>query len=273
VEWKDNAAAVENYRRAVEVDPSNPEAYLQLGRCLWKQAISTDELVTVEEYLRDAIALCESVPSDEEQSCAENESDVAVQQPDPTFSEASNLLARLLSQSPGRDAETKRFLAEVGYKYRFSSWITASSVVPEQARGSSSASKRLQNSNVCAFDNALAPDVLQYMQNSFASDSPFWPEHGYDSPTSGFFSYQLSLVPTTARSSSEHLTTFESVVHSIWDTAQKGMPKLKNARFAEWWCHSRPHCNGHKLHYDFVTDDGTKPRFPIASTVTFVTAG
>lgn len=261
IEWKDSAAALENYKTAVAIDPSNPEAYVQLGRCIWKQATSNDELMEVENYLRDAIALCEEVECDQDQE----------EGPDPTFSEANNLLARLLSQLPGREAETRTFLASIGYKYTLSNWLTSSAVTPSM-EDKRITSKRLQNSNVCAFDSILPHDMLHYMQRTFATDSPFWPEHAYDSPTSGFFSYQLPLVEPHVREKSQ-LTSFESVVHHIWDTAKQGMPKLKDAKYAEWWCHSRPHCNGHKLHYDFVTDHGTSPRFPIASTVSFITAG
>lgn len=267
IEWQEPDAAMKNYRDAIKADASNPEAYVQLARSIWKQATSVSELEEVEEILREAIILCDQAnkpPDDDEESIA-----------DPTLTEANNLLARLLSQSPGRESETREFLASIGYKYTLSNWLTSFSAVPSDdvtLCSGRATSQRLRISNVCAFDDALAPDVLQYMQRTFASDSPFWPEHGYDSPTSGFFSYQLPLVPPAQREPAA-LNTFESVVHSIWDTARRGMPKLKNAKFAEWWCHSRPHCNGHKLHYDFVTDDGTSPRFPIASTVAFITAG
>jgi hypothetical protein len=276
VEWEDNATALSHYKKAIEIDPSNPEAYVQLGRCLWKNATSIDELRIVEEHLRDAISLCDDMRAGGDEESSSDDADSVA--PDPTLSEANNLLARLLSQSPGREAETKALLASIGYKYTLAHWMTSSSEIPKQVVASTrTTSKRLQNSKVCAFDKILSPSMLDYMQQTFASDSPFWPEHGYDSPTSGFFSYQLPLVHPRDRSAllpPAAMGTFESVVHSVWTAAQKGMPKLKDAKFAEWWCHSRPHCNGHKLHYDFVADEeGTVPRFPIATSVTFVTAG
>jgi tetratricopeptide (TPR) repeat protein len=281
LEWKDNAAALANYKRASEVDPSNPEAFVQLGRCLWKEATSKAELKIVEEHLRAAISLCHDMRGAEEEAedgdATDDGEDIDIET-DPTVSEANNLLARLLSQSPGRHAETKLFLADIGYKYTLSNWMTTTTSMGQQQSSSSSkatrkSSKRLQNANVCAFDNTLSPGMLQYMQNTFTTNSPFWSEHGYDSPTSGFFSYQLPLFDSKARDESR-MNSFETIIHSIWDTAKQGMPKLKAAKYAEWWCHSRPHCNGHKLHYDFVLDNGgTVPRFPIASTVTFITAG
>lgn len=46
---------------------------------------------------------------------------------------------------------------------------------------------------------------------------------------------------------------------------------------AEWWVHSRPHINGHQLHFDSdetrIQTGAGKVQHPIVSCVLFVTAG
>ena len=264
IEWKSDEEALALYQKAALADHTNPEASVQMGRCLWKNATCCEQLKIVEMHLRHAIEKCDIL-----RDC---HSDADSESPDATAIEANNLLARLLSQSVGRESEAKALLSSVGYKFTLSPWITSLVDTSEnQPSTHRLSSKRLQSANVCVFDEVLSPIHLQYMQDIFSPKSPFWPEHAYDSPSSRFFSYQIPLVQAKDRNS-KSMCSFDSVVHSIWDTAQNGMKKLKDAKFAEWWCHSRPHCNGHKLHYDFVTDDGIVPRFPIASTVTFITA-
>jgi hypothetical protein len=165
---------------------------------------------------------------------------------------------------------------------------------------------------VICVDNVLPPRMLQHMQSALGPDAPFWREHAYDSPQTGFFSYQhalpdfastsstLSASPSPSSSSSPAGSLHDVILH-IWHQAALAYPPLQRATFAEWWAHSRPHCNGHTLHYDYVVqpqqeqkaDDGfvssgkakTKtgkkgkaqspklvPIHPIMSTVTFVTA-
>jgi hypothetical protein len=86
------------------------------------------------------------------------------------------------------------------------------------------------------------------------------------SPGTGFFSFchDLRDGPTPG---------IGQVLHSVWLRAGAAIPAANRARYAEWWAHCRPHCNGHKLHFDFVQPPQSKrPLHPLASTITFVSA-
>ncbi len=86
------------------------------------------------------------------------------------------------------------------------------------------------------------------------------------SPGTGFFSFCHDL-----QSDCSH--GIGQVLQSVWLRACAAIPAAKRARFAEWWAHCRPHCNGHKLHFDFVQPPNAKrPLHPLASTITFVSA-
>ena len=51
------------------------------------------------------------------------------------------------------------------------------------------------------------------------------------------------------------------------------MPRVKKAKFVEWWAHSRQHCYGHQIHYDSIPGEKKGiPKHPIISTITFLTA-
>lgn len=66
------------------------------------------------------------------------------------------------------------------------------------------------------------------------------------------------------------MTSFEVVLHHLRDVAALAVPEVAEAAYAEWWAHSRLHANGHKLHYDYVEEQGIK-RHPIVSTVCYLT--
>jgi hypothetical protein len=86
------------------------------------------------------------------------------------------------------------------------------------------------------------------------------------SPGTGFFSFCHDLRAGATDGIGQ-------VLHSVWLRACRAIPAAKRARFAEWWAHSRPHSNGHKLHFDFVQPShANRPLHPIASTITFVSA-
>lgn len=86
------------------------------------------------------------------------------------------------------------------------------------------------------------------------------------SPGTGFFSFCHDLRQGATDGIGQ-------VLHSVWLRACAAIPAAKRARYAEWWAHSRPHSNGHKLHFDFVQPPNAKrPLHPLASTITFVSA-
>eukprot|EP00935_MAST-01C_sp_MAST-1C-sp1_P000847 g847.t1 len=278
VEWKSPAQARESYRAALSVSPESAEAHLQLGRLAWKTASSQEELDAVEKSLRTSIDLV----GDDEES-------------DDTAFEAQRLLVRLFCQSTGKHEEAHELLADMGYSHVLSSKLTATTFSPTPPELSSTTSS-LSASKLAAihdaphavnvFDRALTPTLLNLMQQALKPDAQFWKENKYDSPRTGFFSFQHSLPPFSSASAGGGSSSsggggggggqlgLDTVLQHIWRVAAEAVPRVKAARFVEWWAHSRPHSNGHKLHFDYVSDGSDRPpRHPIISTVTFLTAG
>ena len=109
------------------------------------------------------------------------------------------------------------------------------------------------------------------MLDLFGPKSEFWSEHNYGSPGRGFFSYQAIL--DTDDKNVKSKSTFEEILLHIRARAAVGFPAVANAKYAEWWAHSRPHSNGHQLHFDYVVgEDGVTPRHPIMSCISFIDA-
>ncbi|GFH10320.1 uncharacterized protein HaLaN_05611, partial [Haematococcus lacustris] len=44
------------------------------------------------------------------------------------------------------------------------------------------------------------------------------------------------------------------VIAVIWAHAGRLFPTARSARWAEWWCHCRPHTAGHQLHFDSANE-------------------
>ena len=245
VEWKECSRALELYESAADNDPANTEALVQLGRIKWKEAVSKDDLDEAEAYFRQVLDGQEENEEQEE----EEEDEEEQEEEDSGVAEAKNLLARFLCQAPGREEEAHQLLRKIGFKYALSTDVTNGTALISSESDNKFTSKGPEKSEfVCAFDDVLPTHMLQHLQTAFGRASPFWGEHFYDGPSSAFFSYQMPLAPECSSSS----TSFEQVIHSLWRSACKGMPRLEKACFAEWWTHCRPHCNGHKLHYGNV---------------------
>jgi len=51
------------------------------------------------------------------------------------------------------------------------------------------------------------------------------------------------------------------------------LPHLPLCRYAEWWCHCRPHHSGHQLHFDSDAEGQGGVRNPIVSTVCYLSGG
>jgi hypothetical protein len=67
-------------------------------------------------------------------------------------------------------------------------------------------------------------------QSCFAADAPFWREHKYHNPATGYFSYLHSL------SSKKPATALEQIIRHIHALVCKSRPEAKDARFAEVRC-------------------------------------
>jgi methyl-CpG-binding domain protein 4 len=115
------------------------------------------------------------------------------------------------------------------------------------------------------YDDALDARALRFLGDAFArrGASTFWIAHDYYAPETGFFSY-VHDVP------SRRENKMDAVVDMVKDVASRAFPGVKRARYAEWWAHSRPHTDGHQLHFDSHDEGLGEVRHPICSAVVFV---
>lgn len=236
---------------------------------------------------------------------------------DATGPQARRLLARLLVQQPGRRLEAHALLAAMGYTHVLAHHLTSCDFLAQErpaaaaaAAGETSsaaaaplaATRRARPSArtkveaaaaglapcAFAFDDVLPPEMLAHLQGALGPGAPFWREHAYDSPGTGFFSYQHALPPwndeggeggadeggsSGQASDRPALSSFEQVLLHLRATAAAAVPAVQAARFAEWWAHDRPHSAGHALHFDYAVGPTTqRPTHPVVSTVTYLSA-
>ena len=246
IEWKNAPEALALYKKAL--------ALCRRGETLCAQARLSWKLATLQKNVDDAGAALKTgwewcVARDEEGTVDEDE-----------FQECGLLYARYLSQRPACKREFHVVLSELGYEYTIAHSILS---------GNSASLVEMPPSSECpAFivDDALSDEMLAHMQRSFAPESPYYSDHRYGSPSTGFFSNQISLaIPAS--------TTLERAIHMVWKTSSMAYPALKNAEFAEFWAHQRSFTSGHGFHYDITKGPAAKKaRHPIASTVLYLTA-
>lgn len=119
----------------------------------------------------------------------------------------------------------------------------------------------------CALDGALPAEMLAKLQAAFAPDSPFWAEHAYTCGVSPFFSYVHSLEGPPR-------TGFDRVLRFLQGRAEAcGFFASRQARYAEWWAHCRPHGVGHQVHFDSDDEGIGGIRNPIVSSALYLTGG
>ena len=115
---------------------------------------------------------------------------------------------------------------------------------------------------VQAVDEAFPDLLLQHMKEAFSQTSPFWREHNYcPSPPSPYFSY-LHLISDRPSNALEHVLAY---AHQI---TCRHFPQAREAKYAEWWAHCRPHCSGHQMHFD-SDDEGRGGVLPCSSVCQF----
>eukprot|EP00616_Rhizochromulina_sp_CCMP1243_P018338 CAMPEP_0118972582 /NCGR_PEP_ID=MMETSP1173-20130426/8850_1 /TAXON_ID=1034831 /ORGANISM="Rhizochromulina marina cf, Strain CCMP1243" /LENGTH=565 /DNA_ID=CAMNT_0006922139 /DNA_START=107 /DNA_END=1801 /DNA_ORIENTATION=- len=256
VEWKHPDKSRKMYEEATQHDPSSAAPRLELARLLWRNGTSASELQRSQSLLTESLALAREARDEEVER------------------EAGLLLARLHSQQPGHQAETHAVLRSLGgFTWTLAPFLTSTDWTrgqpPAQVHGPAPPGSVQP---LFAFDSALPGVLLSHMKWAFRPGAAFWRHHEYDGPRTGFFSYQHSLPPPVDGITSPASSLDQVILHLQRVVAQK-VPRVAQARFAEWWAHSRPHSNGHRLHYDYVDDgEGKPPRHPICSTVLFVTA-
>jgi hypothetical protein len=185
VEWMDPQRASTSYKSALRVSPENSEANLQLGRFEMTLACTTSELEEAGCKLKNAVRFAQA--KGEKGTCEE----------------AKKLLARLLYQANGRDREADRCLQSLGFSHVLcANHLAQLTPVSPTDEGQTEKNARLNpdfgmsaSAPVHVFDNILCPSMLLLMQSALAPDAAFWGEHAYNSPRTGFFSYQHSLPP------------------------------------------------------------------------------
>jgi hypothetical protein len=252
IEWENSSGALELYNDGLTASSGeHVDALLHTGRLTWKLASTEEDLKTSEQLLRKARAIAShNLPEEEE-----------------AFQEAGKLLGRLLCQNPKKSVEAYRLLEELGFTFGFSNKLTTCDLA---GAGRSATQKECQG-RVYVTDNVYNDRMMAHMLDLFAPNSEFWSEHNYGSPGRGFFSYQNILDNQKQRDRPR--STFEDILLHIRSRAAVGFPAVANAKYAEWWAHTRPHSNGHQLHFDYVVgEDGVSPRHPIMSSISFIDA-
>ena len=179
-------------------------------------------------------------------------------------------LALLLCQR-GEDEDARNLLQFMGFTHRLGRDVLryASSPVEACAEASKDA-----DDVVRAFDDALDAETLRFLRGAFAryptredrsfEDRSFWRAHDYFRPTTGFFSYVHRLGDEAPEN------VMDVVVERVREIASRAFPRVKTARFAEWWAHARPHSDGHQLHFDSHDEGVGGVKHPICSAIVYV---
>ena len=234
VESKDPVRGLAAYQAAWAIESDRAETNLHLGRLLWKCAASKSSMATAEARIRDAAQL------------AENDGD------EEGWRDAQELLGRLLLQD-GRDTEAHAVLRPLGYTHAFASSLASLKTTAGPLSGTKLLASQCASEAVNAVDSALTPAMLAQMRRALAYDASYWAENNYNSPRTGFFSFQHKLPSfkqALGRQGQPTSHDLDAVLQHIWVVAAERVPALRQARYCEWWAHARPHCYGHQLHFD-----------------------
>lgn len=213
---------------------------------------------------------------------------------------AQECLSIVLCQSGRFDAAFPHLDAQ-GFKWRLSKEVFNYPLPGETDRRTTAPAGA--TSIVKAFDNAVNSSVVAHLQSVFRPDSPFWSEHNYDtvlnaSATAGYFSYLYPLKERSPVCSIEQIIQqyiYPAVCEQFPQAAEANIGTYKTLScysrplaldpdthffpcfccilLAEWWVHSRPHSNGHQLHFD--SDEtrimsGRAPAHPLVSSVLYL---
>jgi len=174
---------------------------------------------------------------------------------------ALKLLALHLCQE-GRDKEAAKVLTTLDLSFRLSRGILHYTIPPSE-------SLLPKDCGAMVVDNALPPQLFEALQEAFSPSAPFWREHKYHDPNTGYFSYIQPLHEASAAPSNRLI---EAAVECIRAQAAAWLPEVKKAETAEWWAHCRCHAAGHQLHFDSAFEGETEggAQNPICSTVLYL---
>ncbi|KAJ3101500.1 hypothetical protein HDU97_001315 [Phlyctochytrium planicorne] len=199
-------------------------------------------------------------------------------------------ILHLCQESRSRDA--LEFLKGKGYLYRLSNHVLRYAL-PSPSVKESSGPRRIDVPFVRGVDRALPTCALHHMRKAFGVSSRFWSEHRYGMGVP-YFSYVHKLKKIRDVDEKENdvhdqeqddddddgepISALDQVIGLLHAQAVRMFPEARNARYAEWWAHCRPHCDGHQLHFD-SDDEGRermgdgRPHHPIVSSVLYLTDG
>eukprot|EP01063_Lacrimia_lanifica_P012822 TRINITY_DN1952_c0_g2_i1.p1 TRINITY_DN1952_c0_g2~~TRINITY_DN1952_c0_g2_i1.p1 ORF type:complete len:505 (+),score=177.32 TRINITY_DN1952_c0_g2_i1:64-1578(+) len=179
--------------------------------------------------------------------------------------EVVNMLCLLMVQE-GKGHCAEQHLFDQGYYYRLSDAVLRYAY-PPPATGPSALARA--KDYVTAYDGALPAPLFSALQHAFRPDGLFWSEHRYTVGKTPYFSYRHEL----PRSPGDVRNVMDAVMREVWELMMKDIPNAKNAKYAEWWAHCRPHHDAHQLHFDSDNEGKGGVRNPIANCIIFLTEG
>lgn len=179
----------------------------------------------------------------------------------------------------GRDAEAARLLRARGYRFRLSRGILRYAFDEEQEAGrcrevkdvaegvDRASSAPPQAGIVCAVDNALSPEMLEWLRGAFSPSSPFWRTIRYSPSISSPSPYLSFVHPLSPMAGSMYI---DKVIAEVQAVLIPFFPTISKAKVAEVWVHNRPHHSGHQMHFDSDDEGREGIRNPIASCVVYL---
>jgi len=226
-------------RRAVKLCPADAAAHLAHAERLRDGG----ELKLFERSLRLAVAAAALAPSlvtgpgDRPSVAARHAGWHALQK-----------LGLLLCQE-GRAREAQPVLAALGQHFRLSKGCLHYDIPAREEPVPNGA-------GLSVVDGALPADLFRGIVEAFGPKAPFWREHRYHDPGTGYFSYIMPVGSASSSSSSSSSssvgTLMGAVVEAVRLHAVVLEPRCAAATVAEWWAHCRVHASGHQLHFDSV---------------------
>ena len=182
----------------------------------------------------------------------------------------------ILNLNSNEVAKADLILQKLGLRFRLSSPVfhssssnnTTTDFVPvEDFNKDSSFVVRICN-------DAVPRPVVKQFAEMFNGESPFWKEHRYGDPSTGYFSYSFQNIATA-----KPQNVVEALIQThLYPLVERSVSKelFDSIAHAEWWCHSRDKISGHQLHYDTDETRLTKQHelcFPVVSSVWYITPG
>ena len=305
----DHEGASEDFESATVMAPLDAASHLALAKrrqCAGREA-------DYELELRRAVGVASLPDADVSDGKRSNQDSTRKKNHLEAGLEALKLLALLLCQRPGGDAEAARAMCTLGLSFRLAPsvlrYARPPTSYPTHTNGASSGGIGEEarfvestflppSAGVCVVDDALPERLFEQLREAFSpTSSPFWREHAYDDPATGYFSYVLPISKMEnsvdanggsikrARGKRKKMQDDDDDDDAWADTiigqflavllkcAEQRWPGVSTAcGAAEWWAHCRNHSSGHQLHFDSAFEGLTVggAQNPLVSTVLYL---